>query len=323
MFKKSFNTIILLILISSLLIACTNNQEIQTEALQAIDKQSEMKSYSFEGSAKLGLGDGLVPATNPLTLGIVNMLKESTLEWKGATENNPARLETTLKLTPNSSNSQLELPVLIKDNKLYFNIPAINKPGEFFVMDLSTSSIGSNNGIQPEALQQTSATLSDVMRILFASAEAKWLREDKEPAALPDGTTGTSIRLEITSSNEQAVNKMMQSKTGEMIDKLASRGIISSATAEKWKNSKETKIEIKAPSQLQLIIDKDGNIRSQTIDFKLAITDENGTTNTHAITFEQSYSNINTAPDFQMPIPENAKSFDDVLQFLAPNKTNK
>lgn len=323
MLKKSLNTALVLVLISSLLLACTNNKEIQTTVIQAITKQSEMKAYSFEGSAVLGLGDGLVAATNPLTLGLINMLKDSTIEWKGSAEQTPARLEITLKLTPKNANTPINIPVLIKDNKLYFSIPAINKQGEFFVMDLSTSSIGSNNGIKPEALQNATSSMSNIMRIFIDNAESKWLKEDKEPAQIPDGTTGKSITMEITSGNEKAVNKVLKDKLGEMIDNLSTGGFITTATAENWKSKNTNQIEIKAPSKLQLIIDNEGNIRSQTFDLKIGITDSNGTTNIHAITIKQNYNNINGTPAFEMNIPENPKSFNEVLNFLSPNNANK
>jgi hypothetical protein len=323
MLKKTLNTVLLLVLISSLLLACTSNKEIQTEAIQAITKQSEMKAYSFEGSAALGLSDGLVSATNPLTLGLINMLKESTIEWKGTAEQSPARLEITLKLTPKNASTPIEIPVLIKDNKLYFYMPAISKPGEFFVMDLSTSSIGSNNGIKPEALQNATSSMSNIMRIFINNAEDKWLKEDKEPAQLLDGTTGKSITMEITSSNEKAVNTSLKDKLGEMIDSLTTGGFITTATAETWKSKDTNQFEIKAPSKLQLIIDNEGNIRSQTFDLKIGITDSNNTTNIHAITIKQNYNNINGTPAFEMNIPENPISFNEVLKFLSPTKANK
>lgn len=323
MLKRSFATAILFILLSSLLLACTNNKEIQSIATQAIAKQSEIKSYSFVGNAKLGLSDGLIKSTNPLTLGFINMLKEATLEWQGVVQNDPTSLEINLKVTPKGANTPIEVPVLIKDNKMYFYIPVFSKTDEYFMLDMATLGKSTNGTNSPLGLQQATSSLSTIMSTFVNNADSKWFSKDKEPVQFPDGTSGQRISVEITSSNEKAATILLQNKLGEMIDSLTTSGIISSETSDKWKQNDPKQYTIIAPSKLQLVIDGEGYIRDQSFDLKFAITDSTGTTNTHAISIHQSISNINQTPAFQMKVPQKVKSLDEIMKFITSIKTTK
>jgi hypothetical protein len=314
--KKWFALSIAAIISITALTACTDNTKIKQEVDQALTKQNEIKSSSYNGSMTLNLGDGLLAAANPLMNGLLGMAKESKLDWNGAVNKEPLQLETDLTFTPKGSSTSTSIPVLIKDSKLYFNMPAINKPDEYYSVDLQEMSKDSKSALNVDSLKNTSQVTTALAKLLLDGIDAKWYKAAKDPLKLKDGTSSKSISIEISKKNEQALNAWVQSKLPEFIQTLQTNGLLSAAQADKFKNGSAKSLKIDAPGMLTFAIDDQGFIRDQVMDLSFSIANATGSTVSSKVNLHQAVDGINQPPAFKKEVPKNVKSFNDVLKLL-------
>lgn len=302
------------------LTACTDNAKVKEAFEQSLNKQQEMKSYTYEGKSTLAISDALLKGSNPLTNGLLSLVKESTIEWKGISNVDPLQYQTDLKITPKGSSSAFEIPILIKDNKLYFNMPALNKtPDEYYAVDLQQMSQNSKSPLTLDTLKNTSQLSTALSNLVFNGIDAKWYKEAKEPVKLKDGTSAKSISVELTSKNEKDINALFQSKLPEFIGYLQNNGFLAADKAEQLKQNQSAAIVLKAPSRMVIAIDEAGFIRDQTLDIAFQMTVDGKVQDNH-IVLQQTYDAINQAAPLTKEVPKNVKSFDEILKLIAPAK---
>lgn len=324
MLKKWVSLAFVTVLSVSALTACTDNEKIKQTVQQSVAKQNEIKSYQFAGSAGLSLSDTLLSSPNPLTNSLLTLLRESTIDWKGTSGSDPVQFETDLQVTPKGASSGIAIPVLIKDSKLYFNMPAISKPDEYYVVDLAQISKNSKSPLTPDSLKNTSQVSTALSSLIFTGIDAKWFKEAKDPIQLKDGTPAKSIAIEITPKNEKEITAYLQSKLPEFINILQTNGLMTTEQAEKFKNGPAKSLQIQAPGKLSVAIDDQGFIRDQAFDLRFSVTAADGKASANQLTLHQTLDSINQPPVFTKEIPKNTKPFEDVMKLLgAPNKTNK
>lgn len=300
------------------LTACTDNTKVKEALEKSLNKQKEMKSYTFEGSTTLALSDGLLKSSNPLTNGLLSLVRGSTIDWKGISNVEPLQFQSDLKLTPKGSTSPFEIPVLIKDSKLYVNMPALNKtPDEYYAIDLQKMSENSKSPLTIDTLQHTSQLSTTLGNLMFSGIDAKWYKEAKEPVKLKDGSTAKSISVELTSKNEKEVNALLQTKLPEFLGTLQNNGLLTADKADLLK--KNLSLQLQTPGKLVIAIDDKGFIRDQTIDVGFTVTVDGKTQDNH-ILLHQTYDAINEATPLTKEVPKNVKSFDEILKLIAPAK---
>ncbi|UJF35116.1 hypothetical protein [Paenibacillus hexagrammi] len=303
------------------LTGCTDNTKIKEAVELSLTKQKEMKSYSFDGSAALELSDAWMASPNPLTNGILGLFRECTINWKGASSAEPLQLETDINITPKGSTSPIAIPILIKDNKLYFNLPAINtSPDEYYAIDLQQMSQNSSSPLKLDNLKNTSELTTTLGTSMFQSIDPKWYSEAKEPVTLKDGTSARSITVDITDKNEKELNTSLQAKWPDMVSTLQNNGLLTAEKADKLKTM-PSGLQVKAPGKLSVAIDDQGFIRDEVLDLQLSIPAADGKATDNKITLHQTYDGINQPPAFTKETPAHVKSFDDILKLL--NKTKK
>lgn len=302
-----------------LLTACTENTQSKDEAIAALAKSAEIKQYRFSGTADLSLGTSSTGG-NPLTAGLLSYLKESKIEYKGLASEEPVRLEADMKITPKKSGTPIELPFLIKDNKMYFQLPVLNQKDEYFFADFEAiGALGGQSAMSPDKLKNTSKLTSDLSKTILEGMEAKWFEKAKEPVKLADGTSAKQITLTVTKKNEKEVSDALNAKMPALFDVLKDNGVISADQAEKMKaDAKAKPVVITAPSSITVAIDEKGFIRQTSI--SLAYNGSTSSANPNRFTFTQNIDDINQEPKFSKEIPKNLKSFTDMLKFLAPTK---
>jgi hypothetical protein len=316
MTKKWLSLSIAAVVSVTALTACTDNAKIKQKVDQALAKQNEIKTSAYNGSMTLSLGDGLITGTNPLMNGLLGLAKESKIDWTGAVSKEPLQLETDLTFTPKGSSTATSIPVLIKDSKLYFNMPPINKPDEYYSVDLLEMSKESNSALNVDSLKNTSQVTTALGKMLLDGIDAKWYTEAKDPVKLKDGTPAQSISVEISKKNEKELNTWVQSKLPEFIQTLQTNGLMNTAQAEKFKNGSAKSLKIDAPGMLTFSIDDQGFIRDQVMDIGFSITNAAGNTVSSKINLHQGVDGINQPPSFKKEIPKNVKNFNDVIKLL-------
>jgi hypothetical protein len=313
-------TVVAAISVTSLT-ACTDNSKIKQTVEASISKQKEMKSYTFDGSTTLSISDALMKSPNPLTNGLLSLVRESTIEWKGISNIDPLQFQTDLKITPKGSTSPFAIPVLIKDSKMYFNMPALNKTtDEFYVIDLQQMSQNTKTPLTLDNLKNTSQLTTSLASLIFSGTDAKWYKQEKDPIKLKDGTSAKSISIELTTKNEKELNTMIQTKMPELITLLQNNGLIAADKAEQLKKAQSSAVQILAPSKWNVAIDDQGFIRDESVDVNFSVTGADGKAANNHITLHQTYDAINQAPALTREVPKNVKNFDDVLKLINPAK---
>jgi hypothetical protein len=278
------------------LTACTDNTKVKEALEQSLNKQKEMKSYTFDGSTTLALSDGLMKSSNPLTNGLLSLVRESTIDWKGISNVEPLQFQTDLKITPKGSTSPFEIPILIKDSKLYFNMPALNKTAdEYYAIDLQKMSQNSTSPLNLDTLKNTSQLSTTLGNLIFSGIDPKWYKEAKE------------------------LNTLMQTKLPEFIGQLQNNGFLTADKAEQFKKNQANLLQLKAPGKMVVAIDDTGFIRDQTIDVGFTITLDGKAQDNH-ILIHQTYDAINQASPLTKEVPKNVKSFDEILKLITPAK---
>lgn len=318
--RKWMTTAVLASLLVPTLSGCTDHNAIKQSVQQAIAKQKEMKTYKFSGSVDLKLGAGLpVPDGNPMTAAVLGSLKESTIEWTGVSSVEPVRLEADVKVTPKGSSTPFTLPFLIKDNKMYVSLPLINKPDEFYAVDLTQLSQGGASQLSVDNLKNTSQMTTALWSKLADAIDAKWFDQAKDPVTLPDGKPAKAFTVTITDKNAAEINAAINAKLPEIADLLQTNGMIGEGLAAKWKAAK-TAVELRGPSKLTLLVDEQGFVRDEKLELVYKLKGADGAASDNQTTLHEAYEQINQAPQFQKEVPAKTKPFDDVMKLLKPKK---
>ncbi|MEF3310373.1 hypothetical protein PV433_15905 [Paenibacillus sp. GYB004] len=187
---------------------CSDGVKEKEAVQQAIRKQSEIQQFRFSGSGSFGWdtpGAASSSASNPLTAALAGAVNGAQLEWSGIASYSPVRLETNVQMTTRSGNS-FQIPFLIKDNKMYAQIPLLNKKDEYYSFDLTKPAGNSSPGaLQPDALVRTRDAMTRMLDSLLSGVEPKWFKEDK----LDDPGAGKQYSIGITEANAAELSKQM------------------------------------------------------------------------------------------------------------------
>lgn len=300
------------------LTACTDNTKVKEAFQQSLNKQSEMKSYTFDGSTTLAISDGLMKSANPLTNGLLSMIRESTITWKGISNVDPLQFQTDLRITPKGSTSPIDIPILIKDSKMYFNMPALNKTAdEYYAIDLQKMSGTNASPLTADTLKNTPQVSTALSKLIFEGIDAKWYKEAKDPVKLTDGTTAKSIQVDLTTKNVKEINTQFQAKLPEFIGSLQTNGLLAADKAEALKKNGLASLALKAPSSMKIAIDDKGFIRDQSLDITFTVTMDGKSFDNH-IVLHQTFDAINQGAPLTKDVPTKVKSFDDILKLLTP-----
>lgn len=317
--SKKTSFLLAIAITATLAAGCSDGKgNLKQDMQNSLSKQSEMKSYSFTGNADIDLGS--VPAdagANPAVGMIVSMFQKSKMEWNGVSSSEPVRLETTLKATPSVSSTPLELPVLLKDNKIYLSLPGINKPEEYFSYDLSAVKTGMN----ADKMKNATQTSSQMIKLLVSDLDEKWFKKSKEVPELKDGKKGSVTQVEITDKNKKEITDKLRAKYPEMIDTLQQSGFITEAQAAKLKQNGAKSLQVNAPGLLSFTTDDTGFIRVSKLNLSYASADASGAAIAHHVNFQQTYDDINGTSVFKKELPKTVRPLEEILKLIAPVQT--
>lgn len=298
-------------------VGCTKPPKWKDDLDAALAKQAEVKQYAFTGETDLDIG---LPApasgANAATTTLVSLFSKSQISWNGLSSSEPQRLEADYKLTPggSSASTSFTLPVILTEGKLYMSIPLLNKAGEYFSFEAakpSASGSGAASALPVEGLSNVNKALSDSLRQLLQDFDAKWFKKDKEAEELPDGKSGTVLRMSITESNRDAITEKVKAKLPAVIDVWKTDGILTSAQADALKKGVTGTWKLTG-GELAFTLDEEGFIRRETV--KVAYQPADGTD--RHVSYTQAFNGINQPPAFQKEAPKNVKPFEDVLKLL-------
>lgn len=310
---RRFTAIVPLLLIFAIaLIAtgCTDNKQLKQDLLQAAGKQEQIVNYRFQGSVELKADASLLSQASPVTATLFALLKDSKLEYKGVSSLDPSRMESDITVTPNGG-SAIKIPVIIKDSKLFFHVPPLNKQDEYMMLPVQPKPSSA------DPLKNAGHLTAGLTKQLLDGIDPSWLTLSKEPAALPDGTAVKNITINLTQKNEQAFNDYLKAGVVPgLTDVMKANGLSDEATLNAMTASLQS-MKLRAPSSITLRIDNEGFIREQTWSLVFVT---GASTNENKIVWTQSLSDINKNPAFTQETPAKQKSLDELLKLVAPGK---
>ncbi|ULL17615.1 hypothetical protein DVH26_26070 [Paenibacillus sp. H1-7] len=315
---RKFTVIVALLLtigIALFMTGCTDNAQVKQELLQAVSKQEQIVNYRFQGSIELKADASLIGQASPVTAALFALLKDSKIEYKGVSSLEPSRMETTLNVTPNGG-SAIAIPVIIKDSKLFFHMPPLNKQDEYMVLPIASglpAASGANGSADP--LKNTGHLTAELTKQLLNGIDPKWLVTAKDQATLQDGTPVKSITIDVNKKNEQAFNDYLKATViPGLMNSLKTNGLSNAGTLDSFTASLQ-QIKLHAPSSINLRIGNDGYIREQTWSLVFAT----GTsTNENKLVWTQTLSEVNQNPAFTQETPAKQKSLDELLRLVKP-----
>jgi hypothetical protein len=302
---------------------CKEKTQYKLDVQNSLTKQTEMKNYVFAGNADIDLG-GFIPQTkdsNAITANLLGILENSTLAFNGVTSLEPVQLEVDIKAKPAVlAGTELDLPIILKDNKLYLNIPLLSQKDEYFAIDLTKlgASADQKSLLTPDSLKNVSQIASTITNLLFTDMQEEWIKKTPAAINLKDGSKASSYTIDVNEKNKAAISTIFQSTLPKIISTLKQNGILSTEQAEKLNQMNLQTFQVEVPSSLSLTIDEAGLIREQQIKLTFTMKDTAGSTATHHLNLTQAYDQINKNPAFTKEIPKNIKPFEDVLKLLAP-----
>jgi hypothetical protein len=322
---KKPKLILSVLIMAALLSGCKEQTKYKEEVQASLTKQIEMKNYAFTGNADIDLGNfiPLAKDSNQITSSLLGILQNSKLEFNGVANSDPVQLEVDLKATPAAlGNTALQLPIILKDNKLYMNIPLLSQKDEYFAIDLTTLGTlsGDSSPLKPDSLKNVSQISSTVSNLIVNQMQEKWFKKSSDPVTLKDGKKANVLSVDVDDKNKAEVSAAFQAKLPEIFDTLTKNGVLSAGQAEKLKQNDLKSLQIEVPSSITLTIDDTGFIREQLITLKFNMKDTTGAAASHHLILHQTYEQINANPKFTKEIPAKIKPFEDVLKMLAPKK---
>ncbi|MCZ8511208.1 hypothetical protein O9H85_01885 [Paenibacillus filicis] len=292
---------------------CTDHQQLKQQVVQAAKKQEEIRSYQFTGSVNLKLDAALFQGLPPMTAAMLSLLKESTIEYTGAASSaDVLQTEADLKITPKGAAAPIPMPVLIKDNKLYLQLPAVNKPDEY-------TSIPLDKGAASADKLKNAGHLNSVLSgKLLEGVDPAWIGTDNKTEKLADGSTVKHLTIDVTSKNEKAAADYLAGSLPALLGELVSNGLSSQGQTDAWKKTAES-IRLTAPSSITLAVDEQGYIRRQSGQLHFTL----GTAKDNAIEWTQELNGINQKVTFAKETPKQVKTLDDILRLLPKPQPQK
>lgn len=322
--RKSLLGLAGLTLFVALAAGCSDDDTLKKEVRQSIQKQTEMKSYSFTGSANVR-ADVPKPQTVSLTSQLSEALANSQIKWQGVVDSQAARGEMKLNVKPEGNQQSYDLSMLFKDNKMYVSTPLVNAPDEYFEIDLAK---GAQIGPLSAETFQMNGMFARLFGTIADAVEPGSFRQSKaSDASNPNVHT---ITAEVEDKNKEAFLTQLYPKLPELLDTMASYHVINSSQFQELKsrldkldNEQKKKLAeqttLNGPLQLQLTVDGESRVVRQTMKLDLTFKPEtNDTPLGLKLDTDIAYDNLDQAPSFKMEVPSKTVSIDRLLQYIKP-----
>src|SRR5690606_11406749 len=113
--------------------------KLKDQVLLQLEHQDQLQSYRFHGRLSLHLSPVLNSAAyadSALTASLLDSMLDGTFTWDGKADEEAGKLEMKLGIQPAQSDASFSLPLLFEQNHLYFRIPLLNAPEEYWAVDM-------------------------------------------------------------------------------------------------------------------------------------------------------------------------------------------
>jgi len=299
-------TLVTFLILALLAAGCSREQkDAKKHLLEALAKQQEITSHTYQGRLSLDLGKLPIDAANqPYTSVILGALRQGEIEWNGITDTTQNRREATLEFQSSDGSSAFVIPVVQEADQLYIHIPLINTEDEYFV--LPTPALTSRLG---------GLALSSLAKLL-ETIDAKWFD------LTTDETAGDTYQVTIDKSRWPAFFDHLQQALPNMLSEWQEAGVITQTQADAIRDAlspgEESKVRLHEVSDayIRATVQDTGYLSS--VDISLSFTVETAPGNEEAchIQFSHAWDHINEQVAFTQNIPETTVSWVEILKLI-------
>jgi hypothetical protein len=269
------------------------------ELMNALEKQQEIRSSRFQGSAEIMLPTSVGTGG---ALSLFSYLANSRLAWDGVQDSGQNRMELDLSIA--SAGVEASIPLMLADNRLYFHIPV----GALSNIDLYF-----------DYAQAGGATIADFNRLYldvltrFVDAlDGKWFTAGEDNGA-------RTIHIPINRKNWPDVRSALDAVLPDVVGMLQGANLIRDAQAEQWLKELANEplaerldgFTINEPGGLTFTLGDDGYVHAYAFEWDVQRNDD--ASSRMKIRWSNRLSDIGAPPSFEKPIPEEARSINALL----------
>ncbi|GGG26346.1 DUF6612 family protein [Paenibacillus abyssi] len=344
MFNKS-NMKWLMMLMAALMVLAGCSSEPPKEAVQtALSKTMDLQSYTFTAALDLdeiNLPEELLNA-DPQAGAILNMLKDATLSVTGAYEADPMRMEMTADIALQGDMSfNLSIPMIMTEDKMWVKVPSIpmlpleGLSGKFVEIDMKQLAEQEGMEIPNLDMDTQRKMVQDMMTVILKHFDEETyyseLKAEEVPGLPSELKPDQIVKFAVTEDNfEQTVKTIVEKVAPELIDLLiendqyrqtlqltpedleqAKQELAGNDSAELQQQLDELKEEMKINELSLTGAIKDDYLVYQELKGNVDIIQEGQTANI-GMSLKSQYSNINEPVEFQIEIPTDAISLDEL-----------
>jgi len=280
----------------------------------AFERNATLASYVFAGSLSVPPAAATASEDAPPAAALLPAIAEG-VAWHGAFHREPLALQGDVSFGAGAADDAT-VPLLLRDGSLFFHIPGVNRPDEFFEVP------SANADDSPLASWLSSAgAFMEGTRTLFAAADPVWVKaadEDGNPvtwdeesgnAASTDGPI--RYRIDVTEQNAEAMSAAFLERWNDWRTELPD-GVVGSPT---W--TADT-FRLAEGGFVEVVVNADGFATEQRLHLSVASDAEGG-----RIDYALSLSALNAAPSPSAEAPKETLPFEQVLKFLAASAAGK
>lgn len=252
---------------------CGNDDGNKAVLINGIEKQEEIKTFTYEGSLNLKLD--LAQTADSMMTGYLKGLSDLDFVFSGQENVEARQSEMELSVDTEFQGQELvaEIPIVFKDNVAYLKLPDkfdnLLQMGdkEYITLDLNQTN-GETN--QEQALEDKTKLLKSIVNGIDEEAISK---EDAKEYPLTNGTTGEVISINITQDNYKKVLAGIYAEAGpSLIELLESYSV----TESQKEQTEQLKAKLSDKEELSKLI-KELDNKLLINDFKLTnVYDDKG-----------------------------------------------
>lgn len=301
--RRHFVLLILLLSAAIVFAGCTPKYEkLKQELLSAIENNQDIQSYRFHGKAVLHLTP-LLHETDDALSAVLN----GTWSWDGVADLSASKVETQLRLAPADADLSVQIPFLIEQSHLYFQLPFLNLPDEYWSLDMSEQTPYVGPGALGTAAYQA-------LSALVEAVEGKRFDDTSEK-----GSTYKKVTIPLTQQNVPLILRDIKNAVPDILSPLLQAGIVTTAQSEQMKAWSEDPmtaerlqhIQFEEDGEFTFIVDRQGFIVGFILNLHYK-PDE--TSPAVRIEVEYHLEDVNKTPEFTMETPAKTKPFDELLK---------
>ncbi|MCI3919732.1 hypothetical protein MO973_05740 [Paenibacillus sp. TRM 82003] len=308
----------------------TEGDALKTRVAEALERTEAANAHRFDGSLAFRM-DGADESAGASLLPLIG----EGFAWSGALSREPLRLEADVRFPlhgeaggdASGQSAQVSMPLLIQDNKLYANVPMLNQPEEYLVIDLESD--GASGPIPVTELSAAADALDELATTIVAAVDPEWVRlvspepEQSEEEA-QDGASSVEkrgpfdISIQVTEENAERIEAAFREGWTAWTAALPAALSASSPKVE----DDTLDFDLAPGSSLLVALDEEGFVADQRIDFTFTQggSDDAEPIDVGSLSYRSARTDIGGTPEMKKTVPASTLPFEHLLRFLAAGR---